>query len=105
MKDKIRIITPQFERTDGLKVAVPIKEDFDNLDKFSEKYLKSLGLQVWNKDPEKIHWLFPKEWYDHIPEGYKVVSIIGDIEKFQKGKTDDDIRFGALAYGFIQKLI
>jgi len=31
-----------------------------------------------------------------------VVDIFGEKEKFIKGVTDDDIRFGCLSYGFIQ---
>lgn len=62
----------------------------------SDKALLILCLQKWEDD----HWLYPGEWYDYIPEGYEVVTITGKKEPFRKGKTDDDIRFGCLPYGF-----
>ena len=46
-------------------------------------------------------WLFPAEWYDSIPNGFPIVDINGCIEQFERGKTDDDRRFGLLAYGVV----
>ena len=40
------------------------------------------------------------ECHDTIPNGYEIFDINGDTEFFEKGKTDDDIRGGCLAYGF-----
>ncbi len=37
-------------------------------------------------------WLFPGEWYDHIPEGHEVTDINYETENFVKGETFDDIR-------------
>lgn len=44
-------------------------------------------------------WLFPAEWYDAIPNGFPLVDINGCNELFIKGSTDDDRRYGCLAYG------
>lgn len=46
-------------------------------------------------------WLLPAEWYDSIPNGFPVIDINGCLEQFERGKTDDDRRFGMLAYGVI----
>ena len=43
--------------------------------------------------------LFPESWYKYIPEGFEVMGIDGVKEYFQPGKTEDDSRFGMLAYG------
>lgn len=48
-------------------------------------------------------WLFPSEWYNSIPNGFKLISISGENHLFEKGKTDDDRRFGCLAYGILRK--
>jgi hypothetical protein len=57
--------------------------------------LIELGLGNWNG---KL-MLFPKEWYNAIPKDFPIESINGEIEPFEPGVTDDDIRFGYLAYG------
>jgi len=49
-------------------------------------------------------WLFPAEWYDAIPNGFPLTCIDGTIEQFVRGKTDDDRRFGMLAYGLMVRL-
>jgi hypothetical protein len=97
--DTINLITPQFERQDGLTIKYIPKtiEEFDALKSMPDDKLRELGLQLWDTN----HWLYPAEWYDFIPDGYEMVCISGEVEKFEKGVTDDDMRFGALAYGFI----
>lgn len=49
-------------------------------------------------------WLFPAEWYNKIPNGFIVTGLYGEAYPFQKGKSDDDIRFGCLAYGIRRKI-
>jgi hypothetical protein len=102
--DSVRIMTPQFERTDGLEVPLPLI-DFARLPTLSEKTLKAIGCQKWD-DPDKegnVLWLFPYQWYDYIPSGTPIISISGQQELFERGITDNDMRFGALAYGFHRK--
>ena len=104
--DKVRVITPQFDRDDGKTVTYIPKtvEEFDGLKKAPDDILADIGLGKWDRDAHSIHWLFPAEWYDHIPEGYPILSIMGDEAKFEKGKTDNDKRCGCLSFGF-RKLV
>ncbi len=100
--EKLHITTPQFERTDGVKVDLPnySPEDWAALPKKDAAELKALGIGVWNTSEAGTHYLFPKEWYSIIPNGMMVKFIDGDEEAFEAGVTDDDYRYGCLAYGF-----
>ena len=102
--EPIRIIAPQFNRTDGLDVPKPMM-DFAKLPQLADETLKQIGCQKWDEPDEQgnVLWLFPAEWYDFIPDGTTVTCISGEVEKFRRGETDDDRRFGALAYGFVRK--
>jgi hypothetical protein len=102
--EKVQFITPQFTRVNGIVVSYFPKtiEEYEFLKVLTPENLKKLGCQKWDGDDEKIHWLYPSEWYPHMPAGLEIVSISGETEHFVPGETDNDIRFGALAYGFIQ---
>ena len=95
-------VTPQFHRTDKLVVAAPslTSDEWANMDKLSLERIRQIGCQIWEEDEKGIHWLFPSEWYPYIPDGLEVLTISGHCEAFMRGVTDDDIRFGALPYGF-----
>lgn len=101
-KDVIRIVTPQFTRTADMP---PVKEppsDWQALRKMTSSELKALGMGVWSTasfPARTALMLLPGEWYAHIPDGYAVETINGKTSSFRKGKTDNDIRFGCLAYG------
>lgn len=99
--DTLEIATPQFERTDGRVIGYFPRtvEEFDALKKLEDHALRAIGCRVW----EEGHYLYPKEWYYNIPNEYPVVDIFGDTELFVPGVTDDDIRFGCLAYGFVKE--
>lgn len=102
--EPVQIITPQFKRTDGLKVPL-LQVTFSNLPLYDAATLKAVGCQKWdepNADGETL-WLFPHEWYAIIPDGTPIVTINGEHETFKRGETDDDMRFGALAYGFLKR--
>lgn len=75
-------------------------EEFDRLKTLDEKILKELGMRRWD---ESGLWLFPGEWYNNIPCDFIVTDIFGLSEKFIPGKTDNDTRFGLLAFGIINK--
>ena len=94
----VDIITPQFERTNGIQPVIPDggKEWFDKLKTLPHETLIAIGMGVW----ENGHYLYPKEWYSFIPNGYIVTDINNEDELFKRGETDNDIRFGCLAYGF-----
>jgi hypothetical protein len=99
----LEITTPQFARTDGITPSIP-DIAFDKLHTLSKEALKSRGCQMWDEpDAEgNVLWLYPATWYDHIPEGTEMVCIDGEKSAFKRGVTDDDMRYGALAYGFIR---
>lgn len=101
--EKLEIITPQFHRTDGLPISAPdlTPDEWSNLGKLPLSRVRQMGCQVWEDDAKGIHWLFPAQWYPHIPNGTKILTISGEEAIFVRGETDDDMRFGALAYGFI----
>lgn len=96
--DQVVAVTPQFERLEGGKPPWTPKtmQEFASLEKLSDAALRLLCLKQWDKG----HWLYPGEWYDSIPKDYIVVDISGQGKPFLPGRTDRDIRFGCLAYGF-----
>ena len=102
--EPVEIITPQFTRTDGLTVPVP-QINFADLPNMPDETLKQIGCQKWDEPDAvgKTLWLFPAEWYAIIPDGTPIVDINGCQETFRRGETDDDMRFGALAYGFVKQ--
>lgn len=101
--EQIEIITPQFKRADGLQVP-RLQVSFSNLPLYDDATLKAIGCQKWDEPNEagETLWLFPHEWYGIIPDGTPIVVINGEHETFKRGETDDDMRFGALAYGFLK---
>lgn len=96
--DQVTFSTPQFDRTDGIVVSYFPRtiEEFDALKKLPDESLRSIGCGLWDDG----HWLYPASWYWNIPVGYLVTDINDNTEPFMPGKTDDDRRFGMLAYGF-----
>lgn len=54
-------------------------------------------------DEDEDVLLFPAEWYNIIPNGFIVTGLCGESYPFVKGKSDDDMRFGCLAYGIRRK--
>lgn len=95
--ETVEIVTPQFERTDGIE---PIKNPaglFHSLHAMPEKTLRAIGMQPW----DGRLWLFPYQWFKHIPLGFEMLCISGETEKFDPDVTDDDMRFGCLAYGIV----
>ena len=104
--EKVEITTPQFERTDGRVVTYfpKTKEEYELLPQLSDKNLKKLGLGKWGDEKGFMIWLYPKEWYSHIPEGLTVVGLFGEEYTFERATADDDIRYGCLAYGLKKPL-
>lgn len=104
--EKLKITTPQFKRTDGRVISYRpnTPEEYRALPKLDADALIKIGCQRWKEEDGKVTWLFPFEWYDHIPDGTIVIDINGEVNKFKRGETDNDIRFGALAFGFTQQI-
>ena len=102
--DTINITRSQHEREYELEISwkPETKDDFFALKSLPSEVLKKMGVRVWDKNEEtgKTHYLYPGEWFNLIPEGYPVISISNKEEFFYKNKSDDDIRYGCLAYGF-----
>ncbi len=103
--ERVEIVTPQFEREDGIEVRVRPQnaEHLDRLKKLPEDVLRRIGVGIWDKGEDWTHYLFPAEWYECIPDGYMITDICGDEEAFVSGETDDDIRCGMLPYGWISR--
>jgi hypothetical protein len=102
MKD-IKIRTPQFTRIDGKIVNAPNEKEWDFIiNDASQEQLIELGCQLMEENEGKTLLLFPGEWYEFIPNGSKLIDIFWSAEVFEKGVTDDDIRYGALAYGVVR---
>jgi len=94
---------PEHERMGNIATPAPLTDPhfWENLSTWSISDLKNIGLQSWDKDDNGTLMLFPAEWYDSIPEGYRITTIFGDEKLFIKGKTSNDKRYGALAYGIV----
>ena len=116
MSDDVEIVfvTPQFNRSpkEPAPKACPSAEELALLCERSSDELRALGLGCWNNPGEPDEdghplfrrntlWLFPAEWCESIPDGFEVVTISGRREAFKRGETDDDRRFGCLAYGIL----
>lgn len=72
-----------------------------------EEYTLDIGHGDAPTEPLKAdRWMimFPGEWYSIIPDGFMVTGLYGEQYPFQKGKSDDDIRYGCLPYG-IQRVM
>lgn len=91
---------PHRSRMDGKEAApAPLTcAEFDRLRTLPREKLIDLGLRPWD---ESGLLLFPFEWYAAIPDGFEVVDIFGKTEQFVAGQTDDDCRFGVLAFGIV----
>lgn len=102
--EELEITTPQFNRVDGITPVVSGFK-FEELPTYPKATLIALGCGRWDEPDEngEVLWLFPAEWYTLIPEGFEIRDINGKVEHFKKGETDDDQRFGCLAYGFKRK--
>jgi len=115
--EEVLVTTPTFNRPPGhLPPKDPSEVDqnlLDLLPTMSDGDLRALGLGRWagpddggggtEEWPGEFRlYLFPAEWYDVIPEGFLVVNILGNTEPFRRGVTDDDCRFGRLAYGILK---
>lgn len=98
------VTSPIFEREDGIQVTVPDEPlDFEKLKKTDPATLTAMGYRACEQTATHTLWLIPGTFYNNIPDGSELVDVFEKPLKFEKGKTDDDIRFGVLAYGFMQE--
>lgn len=105
--DTIQILTPQFVRTSKMTKVRPAPTPFEKVRQLDYGALRSIGCEPWDEPDAdgNVLLLFPGEWYEMIPDGFEIVNISGNKEKFVSGDTDDDIRFGCLSYGILVKKI
>ena len=98
-KEEVEIVTPTFNRAPHEPTpTIPPDVLWQTLSALTATQLRRLGCKPWD---ESGLMLFPAEWYDHIPDGLDITDINGNRERFRRGDTDDDRRFGCLAYGVI----
>lgn len=107
-KETITATFPQFTREPGAvgPAAPPADRDaWNDLYEMPIQVLRELGLRGWDEPDARgrVLMLLPGEWYWSIPDGWLLVCISGRVERFRRGKTDNDIRCGCLAYGVLTK--
>ncbi len=77
----------------------------------SAKDLLALGCGRWGRREREdgteygpMVWLFPRSWYEDLPDGLPIVDLWFQQQTFRRGLTDSDYdsdyRFGCLAFGF-----
>lgn len=98
--DTVEFVRPIFDRGDGVIPALSV-DDWEGLRRQSPETLRALGCRPWDEpdDEGRVLMLFPAEWFHLIPTGFTVEDINGETEKFDRETSDDDRRFGVLAYG------
>ena len=98
--DTVSIATPQFDREDGVQPVLSIG-DWESLRQQPASSLATLGCRRWDEADANGNclMLLPAEWYEIIPDDFEIEDINGKTEKFKRGETDDDKRFGVLPYG------
>jgi hypothetical protein len=115
------LIEENNQKSEKKPVSIPLMNPEDALESFnpdkpaSDDKMRiengSLVFEVGREEKvptEKLEvdecvWLFPAEWYNIIPDKFIVTGLYGESYPFEKGKTDDDRRFGCLAYGIRRK--
>ena len=104
--EKVSVTTPKFHRTDGRYITYfpNTPTEYEALPRLSRENLIKIGCSIWETVGGQIHWLYPGEWYEVIPDGTEIVDISGRRKEFVNGNSSDDIRGGCLAYGFIQQV-
>lgn len=93
---------PQFDRasTEQGPAEYPGDDALAGLSGLDQQSLYDLGLRCWrHEDPEL--WCFPAEWYDSLPDGLEITTISGAKKTFVRGQTDNDRRYGCLAFGVL----
>lgn len=71
--------------------------DFKNI---TREEASELRFGKWSEEQPNL-WLFPLWIVPLIPDGMTVYGLDGKPFKYEKEKTDNDIRFGCVAYGIL----
>ena len=72
--------------------------NFDEVAHTSKMRLAALGCRPWDGSGLM---LFPSEWFDIIPDGFRVTDIFGKTKPFVRAEASDDRRFGCLSFGVV----
>ncbi len=104
-KKSINVIAPQFDRgpTDPAPTGPPqSRAEWDSLYTTPYAVLKERGLRPWD-DTNPVLMLFPFEWFDFIPKGFKVLSISDKWYAFDPVTMarNADKRIGCLPFGIL----
>lgn len=99
----------------GMTPEEAFKKLVDNVDVYDESLnltkeeILEMGMRVWGPeelDGEKTGrtlWLFPVSYYEYIPAGFPIVCIDWSRKVFNPHITDNDTRFGMMAFGVLAR--
>jgi hypothetical protein len=63
--------------------------------------LHRIGCRLWSLHGEEYHWIYPAEWYEHIPAGLLITHLDRKQEWFEPNRTPKgDLPY--LSFGFLQ---
>lgn len=98
---KINVTGSQHLREPGAPTPACPPTEWESIMEMDGKALEELGCRPFDEpdDHGLVLYLFPGEWYAHIPVGFQVTSISGRTEGFLRAPGRDDIRYGCLAFG------
>ena len=68
---------------------------------FTEQELINLGFSLWDDNALDKLYLIPAWMYNFLLDGVEFTDIFLDKKIFKKGETDEDARFGCLAFGVV----
>ena len=74
-------------------------EEFDALKKLDDHALRAIGCGFWDEG----HYLYPKRVVLQQQTGIRLWIYSGTLNCLFLEFTDNDIRFGCLAYGFVKE--
>ncbi len=110
------ITLPQFERSEELDFEWKPKsadEFYTLVNKAPVDILIGFGFRKWTIQEDVLGTgnatkkynigeeilLFPGEWYNLIPDNYRVINLFGEVYPFHRGTNSSDTRHGCLGYG------
>jgi hypothetical protein len=104
--DTVTMVSSPHRRPKNWPAPSEAPTDWESLRALNKAELKAMGCGVWDEPDENntVLMLLPGEWYSAIPNGFEGEDINGNPDVFERGATDDDIRFGCLAFGIRVKV-
>lgn len=102
--EPIEFVTPVLDRLDGRECeAIPKNKQQISALLTAPKWVQDyVCLGYWDAGKDWIHYLFPHEWMQVIPEGAPVLTATNRIIYFNKSESSgEDRRFGCLSFGVL----